>query len=265
MSGPQGRLYQDMHLALSQGSLRPSVPKGPITWVAVDEVGRGAIAGPLVVCATAWHLGITARPNPSWPVWLEGVRDSKKLTSTARHRLLMAHPWAQRWKSLWDQSRNVSTPQTLPPLVRPPVWEPLSLVPAMEPPKCQGSPHLEFLGAGLGVVEALEIDSWGLSRALGFATARALGSLGVQANSHNYLLCDGKAPFSLPAPLHMIPQKLAVGGDDIFASVGFSSIVAKVLRDHARDVEHEHSVLARVRKGHPARAEDGGGSSGGPA
>jgi len=40
----------------------------------VDEVGRGPLAGPVVACAVVLPEGL----------WIEGVRDSKKLTATRR-------------------------------------------------------------------------------------------------------------------------------------------------------------------------------------
>jgi len=45
----------------------------------IDEVGRGPLAGPLVV-------GAVILPNP-WPEWVEDLRDSKKLSVKKRERL----------------------------------------------------------------------------------------------------------------------------------------------------------------------------------
>lgn len=55
----------------------------------VDEVGRGALAGPVTVGVAVIDLGALADqilPDTGvWPV-LEGVRDSKLLSAAARHR-----------------------------------------------------------------------------------------------------------------------------------------------------------------------------------
>ena len=47
----------------------------------IDEVGRGPLAGPLVV-------GAAILPEPSlWPAWVEELKDSKKLTAKKRAKL----------------------------------------------------------------------------------------------------------------------------------------------------------------------------------
>lgn len=47
------------------------------TWAGTDEVGRGCLAGPVVVAAVAWRSG---KP----PAWSSELRDSKKLTAERR-------------------------------------------------------------------------------------------------------------------------------------------------------------------------------------
>ena len=53
----------------------------------MDEVGRGALAGPVAVGVAAVDIAVA--------VPLEGLRDSKKLTARQRERLTLAIPaWA---------------------------------------------------------------------------------------------------------------------------------------------------------------------------
>jgi len=62
-----------------------------VTWLAaVDEVGRGALGGPVTVGVVLLGLG-----TPSAPV---GVRDSKLLTPAAREKLV---PRLRRWAPAW--------------------------------------------------------------------------------------------------------------------------------------------------------------------
>jgi ribonuclease HII len=59
------------------------------TVIGVDEVGRGALAGPMVVGAVA--VSSTARA----PL---GIRDSKQLSASRRHQLVEPiKQWADRW------------------------------------------------------------------------------------------------------------------------------------------------------------------------
>lgn len=60
-------------------------------WViGVDEVGRGAIAGPVVVVAAARHLN--SPPAPA------GLRDSKLLSALQRDRIApLAASWIEHW------------------------------------------------------------------------------------------------------------------------------------------------------------------------
>lgn len=66
-------------------------------WAGVDEVGRGALAGPVVAAAVAWRDG---RP----PACVDELDDSKKLTPAKRFRLAQAlgsDPsviWAVAWR-----------------------------------------------------------------------------------------------------------------------------------------------------------------------
>lgn len=58
--------------------------------IGIDEVGRGAIAGPVVVVAAARRAGSSPAP--------QGLRDSKLLSALQRDRLApIAASWAQAW------------------------------------------------------------------------------------------------------------------------------------------------------------------------
>jgi ribonuclease HII len=62
-----------------------------VRWLAsIDEVGRGALGGPVTVGVVLVDLGTRAAPT--------GVRDSKLLSPAARERLV---PRLQRWAPAW--------------------------------------------------------------------------------------------------------------------------------------------------------------------
>ncbi|WP_409485644.1 ribonuclease HII [Arsenicicoccus dermatophilus] len=67
-------------------SLLRELPEGHRVIAAVDEVGRGALAGPVSVGVVLVHEQVDPAPT--------GVRDSKLLTPTARERLV---PRLRRW------------------------------------------------------------------------------------------------------------------------------------------------------------------------
>lgn len=66
------------------------------TWAGTDEVGRGCLAGPVVVAAVAWRGG-----QP--PAWSGELRDSKKLTVKKRVQLAQRLCGAPevRWRLGW--------------------------------------------------------------------------------------------------------------------------------------------------------------------
>ncbi len=76
---------------------------------------------------------------------------------------------------------------------------------------------------GIGVVEASQIDSGGLTRARQLAMTGAVNALAVSAQ---YLLVDAWDVPDLP-----LPQMCVVKGDAVCASIMAASIVAKVHRD----------------------------------
>ena len=56
-------------------------------FVGIDEVGRGALAGPVIACAFAWKKEINLRTNKKILNSLLKLNDSKQLTKTERERL----------------------------------------------------------------------------------------------------------------------------------------------------------------------------------
>jgi len=149
---------------------------GARTVIGCDEVGRGAIAGPVGVGMTA-----LTPANGAWPV---GLRDSKMLS---------------------QKRRELLEPLTL-------EWAPLSAV---------------------GYAEATEVDSIGITAALGLAGKRALIQLhqaGVDVMA-SVVLLDGSTDW-LSSALSVAPRvHTRVKADRDCVSVAAASVVAKVQRD----------------------------------
>ncbi|MGV8857573.1 ribonuclease HII [Rhodoglobus sp.] len=144
--------------------------------IGCDEVGRGAIAGPVGV-----GMAAIMPTQGAWPV---GLRDSKMLS---------------------QKRRELLEPLTL-------EWAPLSAV---------------------GYAEATEVDSIGITAALGLAGKRALIQLheaGLDIMS-SVVLLDGSTDW-LSGALSVAPRvHTRVKADRDCVSVAAASVVAKVQRD----------------------------------
>ena len=147
----------------------------------MDEVGRGALAGPVAVGVAAVDIALS-QPLP-------GLRDSKKLTVRQRQQLMETIP---AWAS-----------------------------------------------TAVGMASPDEIDTYGLSAALGLAGRRAWDHLVTQRAAPAGLVLDGNthwlqnAPTELVEPLapldaHVVLQTKA---DATCATVSAAAITAKVTRD----------------------------------
>jgi len=135
----------------------------------VDEVGRGAWAGPVVAAA------VVLPPDISRLAPLLGrVDDSKRLTPTARAEL----------------------------------YEPILAC---------------ALAAGVGRVEAVDIDRIGIAPATREAMRRALAALAVPPD---YILLD-----YLTLPDMTCPQRGVPHGDALCLAIAAASVIAKVTRD----------------------------------
>ena len=80
---------------------RPSSARRQSLVIGVDEVGRGAVAGPLLVCAACLPAGV--------PPEAHGLTDSKRLTRLQRERIaevLSQVPHAFAWRSAGEVDAN---------------------------------------------------------------------------------------------------------------------------------------------------------------
>ena len=145
--------------------------------IAMDEVGRGALAGPVSVSAAVFTIDLSEGP--------EGIRDSKLVSEKKRG------PLSDAVKS----------------------WLPAVVV-------GESSPQ--------------EIDSVGITKALGRAGARALGKLSSWLDeSHSpVVLLDGHHNWLSPHLDYSISVITQVKADRDCVSVAASSLVAKVTRDN---------------------------------
>ena len=147
----------------------------------MDEVGRGALAGPVAVGVAAVDTAV-AQP-------LEGLRDSKKLTVLQRERMAIAIP--------------------------------------------------EWAATAVGLASADEIDTYGLSAALGLAGRRAWHQLVSTIGMPQGLVLDGNTMWLNAAPHDVVRAlepldthvMLQTKADATCCTVSAAAITAKVARD----------------------------------
>ncbi len=217
--------------------------------VAVDEVGRGCLAGPVVTCATVWIPSAPAQPLN----WLSNVRDSKKLSPAKRNSIVLSA--AEQWPQLGNPAALVEKNLTenwglkgvhLKPskgnLMRwltepdcPP--ETTGQLPRKSSKRSDGEwakQHWQCIGVYLGASSAAEVDALNIWGATQLAMSRSLVQFEAahgEIASDCLLAVDGTLNIKVPASFENHPQILVAGGDDLLTSIGFSSVIAKVCRD----------------------------------
>lgn len=139
----------------------------------IDEVGRGPLAGPLVV-------GAVILPEQHQP-WFDELKDSKKLTAKKREEL--------------------------------------------------NELILKNSATGLGWISANELDKLGISKALAFATKKAVKQVQTLHAPFSQIIIDGKVNFLKNTPLEIFTTT-CIKGDNKIREISAASIIAKVARDN---------------------------------
>ncbi|NBX16583.1 MAG: ribonuclease HII [Proteobacteria bacterium] len=218
------------------GANPPSVATD--SFVSLDEVGRGCVAGPVVVCATLWQAGTVEK---EFSDWVSGLRDSKKMSAKLRERSFITAENMNflsnrtEWKTPPEpRIKQKFSPQKLQ-LPRQIVkWTDAKLKAELERrPKIRAAadlPSYRLASCQIGFADAAEIDAFGIIPALGLAASRALHQIGT-AEMPEVIFFDGHRPAALLPPWDALPQILVTKGDDLLKSISASSVIAKVVRD----------------------------------
>jgi ribonuclease HII len=224
--------------------------------LALDEVGRGCLAGPVVTGASLW-VPLEAAPeadlNGIQKLWIPMIRDSKKMTERAREILFDASaqsfPFLRGLDIRAEITRAQGVDLTFSALKRP-AQPPIAFDTkgklaekkgtdkenATALPATTLSNPFVCVGVALGAATPSEIDEVNIWNAVQLAMGRAMTRLAAEVPqwlkpAQTLIVVDGNKGIVVPAPLTAARQVTAVGGDAAFASVGLSSVVAKVVRD----------------------------------
>ncbi len=227
--------------------------------IALDEVGRGCLAGPVMAGASLWLEPTSQIEELDMQgfqrLWIPLIRDSKKLTPKAREicfdgasqsfvefkafdtvtlvKNALAVPlW---WKDLRDPNEVSIAFDTSGTLHE---RAPAGVSPGANVPGGQWKAPLVCAAVALGAASVDEIDTINIWNAVQLAMARAVRALleklpqelRTLANTP-LVLVDGNHGVKVAPELVAGRQVTAIGGDDAFASIGLSSVMAKVTRD----------------------------------
>lgn len=202
------------------------------TLVAIDEVGRGCLAGPVVACASVWKISVFDNLQSFVPF----VQDSKKLSFKQRDA---CYELFSQDVCLLDELQDEQGLSMLPMRFE-------DLVPVLmlshswtvrdEELKKVQPVFFECVEASIGSASAVEIDEFNIWNATQIAMSRALACLDRKHYAFEdqlsvKLLVDGRLSIRVPLEWSSYDQILIVGGDAKFKTIGLSSILAKVTRD----------------------------------
>jgi len=175
--------------------------------VSFDEVGRGAIAGPVVVGLTVWKV------SDRFPSWAPLINDSKLLSPKKRDLI---------FDTVMKDAPKFVEVETMSSSLQGGGMSELYLDQTSSS-ICSG---LELIAVGIGQASSQLIDQVNIWQAIQLAVQEVLESFDFLENA--ILLVDGSLSLKLKKKIHQI---LVIKGDLRSFTIGLSSCLAKVYRD----------------------------------
>lgn len=217
--------------------------------VAVDEVGRGCLAGPVLAGASLWLRESWLKQKvPCSKHWVSQVADSKQLSPEKRlscfKSLLKDFP-ELAW---FDVDGEDSSPLKFEDL-RDVFYPPLSLDRLGSSKEVRSHvieksrDKLVCVGVSVGAANVSEIDNHNVWGACQLAMGRAMSRLEPKLEQNGAsplnvgVIVDGKIKIKVPRSFAASKQMTAIGADERFVSAGVASIAAKVMRDSYMDAQ----------------------------
>jgi ribonuclease HII len=235
----QNENYLLQNIALEQN------PKAIVPLIiAIDEVGRGCVAGPVLSCASLWiHKNYIPGISPKEQNWLSGIDDSKKLSEKKRNISfdLILKEYDLNITNIPFSNKNPINPSELRTSQSKLHFHAETFLSLKKQDILNSQKDFECISFSLGEASANEVDDFNIWNAVQLAAGRALFNLqkivinqypSVQSDLNKaIILMDGKFFLKVPKDFENNIQVTVTQADGIFISVGFSSILAKVFRD----------------------------------
>ncbi len=212
--------------------------------IAIDEVGRGCVAGPVLSCVSLWiHKNQIADISSKKQHWIPYIDDSKKLSEKKRTFCfnLILKEYDLNLTSIPFSNMNPTHPNELKLSESKLHFHAEKFLNLKKHDFLHPQIDFECISFSLGESSANEVDNFNIWNAVQLAAGRAL--INLQENVLMFypllqndfkkaiILMDGKHFLKVPKGFEKNPQVTVTQADGIFISVGFSSIVAKVFRD----------------------------------
>ncbi|WP_161597583.1 ribonuclease HII [Fluviispira multicolorata] len=213
-------------------------------FIAIDEVGRGCVAGSVVSCASLWILKDRLKQYSfKKQEWLSEIKDSKKISEKKRKACFqkIIYEYNYSFESIPVECNFPNNPEEIfisknKKHIYLDQYENIG-----KDFERKSSAAFECISFALGEVTANEIDNYNIWNSVQLAAARALILLNERTHlnetvknsilSSAVILMDGNHSIKLPLKFINNLQITVIKADDLFVSVGFSSIIAKVYRD----------------------------------
>ncbi|APJ04413.1 ribonuclease HII [Silvanigrella aquatica] len=214
--------------------------------IAIDEVGRGCVAGPVLSCVSFWmpkQLILEFKFTEKTKTWLPFIDDSKKLTEKKRSSCfeLILKEYDLKFSTVPILKSNALTPTSLFPSEKTLHLNSKDFINFKKENHGINTNEYECIAFSLGEASANEVDKYNIWNAVQMAAGRALLNLNKMIETEfsflkkqwqsSILLMDGKHFLKVPNEFKKNIQITVTQADGIFVSVGFSSILAKVYRD----------------------------------
>lgn len=254
--------HSGVHGSMARQTTNTETQEPGSVFAAIDEVGRGSVAGPVFVCATFWRVhqkrktraknqtprgqftkGVRGKTRIASPT-LEslGICDSKKLSQQVRTQIydaLSEHIVPISAGLCLERNALSKALNPRPPLVHLQA-NPADLHGDTIPP--ENTCELMFCSLGASTVE--EIESHNIWKATQMALCRSLMRAELHfAGRPAFIVFDGKWASFVPESWESVPFVTLKKADDLLVSAGLSSVVAKVARD---------GWMAALENTHPA-------------
>ena len=190
------------------------ISSNTVQLISVDETGRGALAGPLCICATSWILSANKTGTPTW---LSKAKDSKKMTPLARKKFLQEYLFHTHHTKIHTKNMEATKyKETYGPSF-------ILRTPVISKYLCK----IEHIGHMIVIANPRDIDNQGLSYTWRQCVLQSVAQVS-QKNLPTIVLTDGVQHLY---PAHISIHMSCPKADHIFPTNSTSSILAKVFRD----------------------------------